>query len=145
MNNNESLEMLNKQICLYQLIEYRAVFFRRLLISLSFSLVVSGFILASYFYFFTSEVDLSIIGYLPIFLGLVLVGITNYLLPYNNIREIKILNHKISSVYSKFKSGHIEELRLKNNIDSLILHYLNNSNNIFSNYTVNKYFYNELN
>ena len=145
MNNNESLEMLNKQICQYQLIEYRAIFLRRLLNSLSFSLVVSGFVLASYFYFFTSDIDLSIIGYLPIFLGLVLIGITNHLLPYNNIREIKILNHKISSVYSKFKSGHIEELRLKNNIDSLILHYLNNSNNIFSNYTVNKYFYHELN
>ncbi|EAP94830.1 hypothetical protein V12B01_04113 [Vibrio splendidus 12B01] len=148
MKNEEkrkTLDIIEKQICLYQIIEYRIVFLYRLLSLSSLLLIALGFGCALYFYFYSPDIKLSLLGYFPILFGLLLLGARNLFLPYNNIKEIKILNHKISSFYSKFKSGHIEELRLKNNIDDLILHYLNNSNNIFSNYTVNKYFYKELN
>lgn len=140
----ETLDIIEKQICLYQIIEYRIVFLYRLLSLSSLLLIALGFGCALYVYFYSLDIQLSLLGYFPILFGLLLLGARNLFLPYNNIKEIKILNHKISSVYSKFKSGHMDELRLMNNIDELILHYLNNSSNIFSNYTVNKFIYNEL-
>ncbi len=140
----ETLDIIEKQICLYQIIEYRIVFLYRLLSLSSLLLITLGFGCALYVYFYSLDIQLSLLGYFPILFGLLLLGARNLFLPYNNIKEIKILNHKISSVYSKFKSGHMDELRLMNNIDELILHYLNNSSNIFNNYTVNKFIYNEL-
>ncbi|MDH5939220.1 hypothetical protein L8R84_24250, partial [Vibrio splendidus] len=79
----ETLDIIEKQICLYQIIEYRIVFLYRLLSLSSLLLIALGFGCALYVYFYSLDIQLSLLGYFPILFGLLLLGARNLFLPYN--------------------------------------------------------------